>query len=611
MDSPPDGRPAETAFPATVSRTGAHVTDERLVIGDVVDWRRVATLVRALGATVEPGSASWSALERLVLGLTDPLRRLDTLAAQLRLAVRGDDHAADGARAALGELAPLVRTAGLRTAISGERGHGHGAGCRCGCGCAGDDDRARPVLGRGERSARPTGIPAVAEQSSSVVDDDPGSILDEEQLAALLLAAVLVAGPDRRQEAADVVAGLVLASALVTSLGLVHAAEGEVGLVDRLESLAGQGLLAWVGTPLSREPVPMQTMSGQMPGGPGGIPGLPPGWQPGGLPGGGIPGIGGIPGAGLPGVPDLEDPFGDLIDALLGRVKGKRRWDPEKYDHSYPWWIEPQRYIDPRTAERVRCVLEVNRQLAARNEPAPARPTPAVWSEGITEVSLSGPCAGATITITGVGFGSTRPAGVTLLLPTLAGCRPATADSWSDTRITATLPADVGSGPVGFADAAYVAAVDAWAARRNAADAVLATLTCATYVPTLTRPFHECPPPTAINAILAGVPVISAFTANGETVLPLEPGVPLVLRWSVQNAQTLTVERVSASGPGFAGSSSVADPPASQWALGTPSYSTLQVWTYRLTATGACGGPVSREVTVVAGKRPRLRIEQI
>ena len=410
------------------------------------------------------------------------------------------------------------------------------------------------------------------------VASTPSTLLDETELTTLLLGVARVAGPDDRDTAVDAVAVLVLAAGTLGSLVVAHDEGGAVGLVACLESLIATGALGWAA--------------------PRAVPALPPAHEPRG---------------GASGLPRyvLSDLPGDPLDDLLAQLRTRPHWDPDLLDHVFPWWDPPVEAIDPRWWDEARGFLEVRRRLTEHAEPAPVRPQDAVWSDGIAGVELADASAGETITIVGTGFGARQPAGVALLLPTVRGCRPASALSWTDTRITAALPADVASGSVGFADAGYVAAYDAWAARRNAGDAALATLPCVRSVPVLTEPFHESVPPTTATRLRAGTPVIAAFSANGATVLALEPGIPLRLRWTVRNAETLTVERTSAAGPLLDGATALFDPLATSVALGVPSYQTLQVWTYRLTVTGAAGPPLSSAVTVVAGKRPALRIESI
>jgi hypothetical protein len=210
----------------------------------------------------------------------------------------------------------------------------------------------------------------------------------------------------------------------------------------------------------------MHTMSGPAPAGfdmPQ-VPGMP------GLPD--MPDLPDIPGLQFPGLPpvggDEEFPWPKrFIDELMGWLKKRKRWDPEIWDHPYPWWREPLEYIDWRQIEFIRCTIEMFRRIKARAAlMPPARPARVTWADGIRSATTNGACAGATLTIRGTGL---KEPGAVLLLPTTIGCRPVTVapGNWTGTRITVTLPAGIVSGPVGFGDGAYIAAYDAWAAEQN------------------------------------------------------------------------------------------------------------------------------------------------
>jgi len=560
IGAPRAGR-AETSDGSGTGDRGAGRSED--VPGAVVRWGAVATVVRALAATAAPVSSSWRALERLTIGLTEPLRRLDQLALDVGRAVSGDDHAAHRVRATIAEVATLSRRVDLGPVLGAHASVGGELG--------------------GELVGEPGAGPAeTAAGARPHVASAPSTLLDETELTTLLLGVARVAGPDDRDTAVDAVAVLVLAAGALGSLVVAHDEGGAVGLVACLESLIATGALGWAA--------------------PRAVPTVLPAHEPRGA------------ACGLPrDVPRdvLSDLPSDPLDDLLAQLRTRPHWDPDLLDHVYPWWDPPVEAIDPRWWDEVRGFLEVRRRLTEHAEPAPVRPQDALWSDGITGVELADVSAGSTITLIGTGFGARQPAGVALLLPTARGCRPTTPLSWSDTRITAVLPPEVASGSVGFADAGYVAGYDAWAARRNAVDAALASLPCVRSVPVLTEPFHESVPPTTATRLHAGTPAVAAFSANGTSVLALEPGIPLRLRWTVRNVETLTVERTSATGPLLDGATTLVDPVATSIALGVPSYSTLQVWTYRLTVTGAAGPQVSSTVTVVAGKRPALRIESI
>src|SRR5205085_1313547 len=71
-------------------------------------------------------------------------------------------------------------------------------------------------------------------------------------------------------------------------------------------------------------------------------------------------------------------------------------------------------------------------------------------ASGISSVAPTSVCAGAQLTISGAGFGSTQPADTRVYVPTRGGCREATVQSWSDTTIVVVAPLDVAAGCVGF-----------------------------------------------------------------------------------------------------------------------------------------------------------------
>ena len=577
------GSPAPSEQPLPADQVAAPVAG---VPGSVVRWGAVARVVRALAETAAPAPSSWRALETLAIGLTEPLRRLDQLALDVGRAVSGDDHAATRVRATIAEVATLSRRADLG-----------------------------PVLDPGPVGMAPHGIAPA-----------PAGLLDETELTTVLLGVAHLARPDDDGSDVDAVALLAIAAGTLGSLVVAHDDGGPGELVAALESLIATGALGWAaprgGTVAS---APHDPRGGTV--------------DHAGQASGDDPAAAPDDDRAVPTRPVVGDPLGDL----LAQLRTRPHWDPDLLDHVYPWWDPPVEVVDPRWWDEVRGFLQVRRRLTEHAEPAPERPPHAVWSDGIAAVEIvdgsglgradgtdvghpepaatalgeggasvtAGAATNPTVAIVGTGFGARQPAGVALLLPTARGCRPAVVLSWSDTRITAAAPADVVSGSVGFADAGYVARYDAWADRRRAADAVLADLPCVRAVPLLTAPFHECPPPTPATWLRAGAPAITAFSANGASVLGLEPGIPLRLRWSVRNVESLTVERTSDEGPLLDGATTLVDPSAASIALGVPSNRAPQVWTYRLTATGTSGPPVSRTVTVVAGKRPGLRIESI
>ena len=331
-----------------------------------------------------------------------------------------------------------------------------------------------------------------------------------------------------------------------------------------------------------------------------------------------MPGVPGVPGfPGVPGIPGVPKGPGTILDdwlaTILNRFKKPKKWDPDGWGPWYPWWWDHPNYIDPQTTKFIACVVASRRILHALEEPPPAPPADgAVWSTGISGVSIDGPCAGNVITIRGRGFGATQPANTVLLLPTLDGCRVVAPTSWSDTKITAVLPVRVASGPVGFGNKAYIDAYNAWVAKMNDLIRQLNALSCFPGYRQLVAPFGKCPPSSAINTITAGVAEIVSFTANSATSTMLDNGEHLTLRWTVHNAPTVTITRDTPGAPLLSGSTSLVTPAlVGSHAFGAVTHTGPVEWRYTLRVSGVCGGDVSRTVRVYSTKAPQLRIETI
>src|SRR4051794_5606615 len=520
-------------------------------------WRNISDVVRALAETADttdPGRFT-----HLVLGLTEPVRKLDDLTAIAELALDCDKHALCELRIALDDvLAGLPERFGdrLAEAAAGD------------CGCASSDPRTDPP------------------------EDELEGVIDQRALSALVVRVVAVYArddPATCDRALDALLGLTLAAGVLGGLWTALRRGGQDELVRSIERLGA------LPQPMP-EPRFMAMSAGGLP--PGGLP-------PGGLPPGGLP-------PHVPGDPDDMPPgLGHIIDDLLGRLRKKRKWDPDDWDPRYPWWRDPIQYIDPREIERIRCLLELHSLMhQSMLDPAPVHVGPVTWSTGISGVTQSGACGGDTLTIRGSGFGNKQPANVVVLVPTQDGCRPAAVESWSNKRIIVTLPGNVSSGPVGFGDGSYIAAYGAGAARQTAIAEQIRQLWCVRVFIPLIPPFGECPPATAFNHVRAGAAVIKAFTANWQSLTVVEPTDPITLRWTVDNADQIRIERVSATGPTFAGATSVVDPAGTSYTLPPPSNPSLSTYAYRLTATGPCG-TATADVTVVAAKRPRLAISSL
>jgi hypothetical protein len=389
------------------------------------------------------------------------------------------------------------------------------------------------------------------------------------------------------------VAEVVGLAALCTPLEKLHAAHaehGEDGLVREMQWMAATAL------------PPLQRTMGL------GAPGPPPGW--------GAPGLPPLPGKPTPGKPPLgpDDDTGERIKQwLTGLVHSRRKpfhFDPEIWDHR-PIFKGPSN--DTRTLQ---CLLAYGRFVNSLPDP-PARPAKVIWSDNITSVTATQPCAGATVVIRGAGFGQPKPANIALVLALDGVCTPIAipASKWSDTKIEVKLPPNITSSAVGFVDLNYVNAYNAWADQINAAwqqvgNKVLAA--CARHrAPPPTKHFAECPPVTPVNYLSAGAATIKSFTVNGEAITAAEPSDGVLLEWETVNAIDVRLERTSPSGPLLGGALSVNSLPAvGSYLLDAPNHSGPQLFTYRLTAVGPCGDAV-KEITVVATKEPRLRIESI
>lgn len=426
------------------------------------------------------------------------------------------------------------------------------------------------------------------------------AIVDETALLELSLAVSTAAAcesEDRRQAAVEAVFGLVFMAAPLDRLQAALHRAGLAGIAREMASLA-----VMRSTPVPSPP-PMQLMSGAGPGIPG-------------LPGGGLPGGPGLPGPGFPGGPG-KPPRGDdlpgwLRDQLKGMVKGPKRWDPELMDH------RPVKIFDPPFVDtaRIRCQIALFAALMKRQEPPPARPARVVWADWITAIVTTGACVGDQATIRG-NFPMPKPANVGLVLPLNGVCTPLAIPpaSWTATSIQFTLPAGITSGPIGFVDLDYVKAYNAWVDRMNAAAAdAIAAARCAHVTPPslpILPYFAECPPQTPVNRLRAGSALIKSFTVNLQTVAVAEPADPLTLAWDVVNAEQITIQRTSPSGPLFFGAVTLLGAvPFSSFALGPAGNTGPTRLTYRLTAVGPCGTVIA-DLAVIATKRPGLRIDAI
>lgn len=554
------------------------------VVGPVICWNEVAASVRVLAAT--SAAAGLLPVKRVAMTLTEPLRRLDEVAVLTRRAIAGDCWAEaelDRALASINSLAPESCGLTRRFLAEGDRlARKH----RCGCG---DPDGS---AGRDAAAPKPA---RVGKTRDGEAEPAPATALDESGLVtlALALAGLRSADPARLDEALDALTALTAAAMPVEALVRANAAGGPEPMLREMERLAAAGFFGEART--------MHASSGA-----------------------------GGDGEAMPDFPDIpvprrpEDLLPGLrpLDELLAWLKDFKRWDPDWLDGRVFEWQPPFRYFPPGWETFHACLREAMRQIAARAailpppRPVPidlGQPVPLAWVGGIRSITASGACAGDRIVIHGTGFAAIRDSAV-LLLPSADGCRPVAvpASDWTDTAITVTLPAWISSGPVGFADKAYVIAYDAWAAGQNRLAIEILRLPCGRLVGPFrfVRPFRECPPDMEFNHLRAGLPKIISFKAGGLTAAVAEPGDRVLLSWSVVNAEHVRIDRISAFGPppGFFGP--LIDPPFTSRLIGPFSHVSPVQCVYRLTATGPCG-TVTRDVSVAASKRPRLTIGRI
>ena len=254
------------------------------------------------------------------------------------------------------------------------------------------------------------------------------------------------------------------------------------------------------------------------------------------------------------------------------------------------------------------------------------------YADGITALDPSQGCGGQPITIRGTGFGPAQPPDVEVYFPTRTGnCRPApvTPPGWTDTAVTVTAPADVGTGCVGFVadrstgSGSLTLAIDSFVGEVTSCFGPLfAEPIRALWERVSARAYPvPCPPclPDGANRFTGGPPVIESFLCRRSrdavdhvgTTADLIPGDLLELRWTVTNASTVEITARSVAGqlnelpllPGpFAPAGSYLvrwPPPGDPLAFATFSWDAA----YELRAANDCGS-VTAMVTV------RMRLPQ-
>jgi hypothetical protein len=530
-----------------------------------VNWAAAETAVEALALTAAP--TAWPLVEPLARRLLVPLVHLERLVHLAARASSGDERAVkDLHRYSAAQVAAHPEISGLfERFCSGEEQSVSRVAASCCSDHAAHNDRA---------------------DEERLTNED---IIQESTLAELVLHLIRAGASTHRACLArtlDVAMSQLLAAGPIVLLARAYRLGARHGLLDQMRELSAGGGMA-----------PMMQLSGAM--GPGDLPEFP-----------SVPALAGFPGE----LGDLQWPPGlKPVGEIIGELRKPRQWDREYWQPFTPFERAPQQFF-PGYTRLLNCLREVARRIAARSAlPPPPRPSRVTWADGITRIEQLGACVGDVIVIHGSGFMALRLTAV-LLIPHLGGCRPVAVPEadWTDTAIRVRLPPEVSSGPVGFADAAYVAAYSAWVAEQDRLAREIESFYCyALSGPISIAPrFADCPPDLAINRLRAGAAVIEAFAVNGLSTIFVEPNTPLTLDWTVRNAETVIVERLGNQGPTFYGSTSITNPSYSSFTLGPFTGDTPVEAIYRLTATGPCGDAVAT-VHARLQKIPKLRITGI
>jgi len=210
------------------------------------------------------------------------------------------------------------------------------------------------------------------------------------------------------------------------------------------------------------------------------------------------------------------------------------------------------------------------------------------------------------------------------VLPTTTGCAVADVpdQDWSDTRIEVVLPNDVTSGPVGFYNPLGVNSYNNWIGQFNAqASDILVASKCLGTPLDMPRfrgvPRIPCPPDLTVNYIEAGDVLIHSFVAESDAgtgeQIAVDPDDEIILKWHVENAETISVRRISSEGPTLDenDATELSNPTGTMLALGPANHTSVEIFRYRLDATNTCGPTVSAEVLIFARKNPALSIERV
>jgi len=275
----------------------------------------------------------------------------------------------------------------------------------------------------------------------------------------------------------------------------------------------------------------------------------------------------------------------------------------------FPWERPGLPDFDP--CEMLRELCEQELIAAVQNRPSmPQASGTVAWADNISHITETGHCDGDRIMIHGSGFGDPKPANVQLSMRVDGKCRPVPTASWTDTQIEVDLPAKVQTGAIGFVDTDVLNNLNGQISNWNNSFITIAkNARCLgdklPVIPLLPMVDFPCAINTGKNYLKAGLPSIGYFFAYSDTIQPDEP---LMLRFRVDNAETVTLRRVSAVGPTFDGNVQIVDPPSSTLLLTPEPFDDVAQIRYQLRASTDCGPDDVREVIVAGSKKPELAI---
>lgn len=233
----------------------------------------------------------------------------------------------------------------------------------------------------------------------------------------------------------------------------------------------------------------------------------------------------------------------------------------------------------------------------------------------ITGVDPDHGCPGDRVAVRGTGFGSIQAPGLDLVFPADGGgwmSVDVPARDWSDTEIMVTVPAAVGVGPVGFVqvdpNAAPVAAsASHLAGEMGACFGPGAQLRAQTTIAKLGGVGKVTVTETPFNRFRGGRPKIDYFLANGGLKAVIRPNGPLLLQWSVLNADTFTVRKVTGSAAELPDIPAGVRKPRDEIAYAAVAGDVGWEGSYEIVADNACG-TVTRVVEIQLRSRRALAL---